>query len=253
MLEVDGLGVSYGSRRILSDVSFSLAPNQITVLLGRNGSGKSTLISCINRRIPYTGKITLDGVDISEISPRERAKRVAILPQILPSVSITVRELAALGRSPYVDLGKRLTAEDKDCIQKSMEDTEILPLADAPVASLSGGERQNAFIAMVLAQNTNIVVLDEPTTYMDIERRLRFREILEALKLRHGKTVLMITHDISEAVRWADQVMILADARIVFQGAPDCCVASDVIERTFHVQKHLLREHDGQKQFVLYE
>lgn len=253
MLEVHGLGVSYGSRRILSDVSFSLAPKQITVLLGRNGSGKSTLISCINQRISYTGKITLDGVSLSGISPRERAKQVAILPQILPSVSITVRELVALGRGPYVDLGKRLSAEDKSCIQNAIEDTEILPLADAPVASLSGGERQNAFIAMVLAQNTDIVILDEPTTYMDIERRLRFREILEALKLRHGKTVLMITHDISEAVRWADRVMILNDSRVVFQGTPDRCVASDVIERTFHVQKHLLWEQTGQKPFVLYE
>lgn len=253
MLEMNGISVSYGSRRVLSDVSFSLAPHQITVLLGRNGSGKSTLISCINQRISYTGKITLDGINLSGVSPRERAKRITILPQILPSVSISVRELVALGRSPYVDLGKRLSADDKACILKAMEDTKILPLADAPIASLSGGERQNAFLAMVLAQNTDIVVLDEPTTYMDIERRLRFREILEALKLRHGKTVLMVTHDISEAVRWADQIMILEDSRVVFQGAPDCCVASDVIERTFHVQKHLLWEQTEQKQFVLYE
>lgn len=251
MLEFRNVSFSYGDRRILSDLSFALEPNRITALLGRNGSGKSTLLACLNQRLKYKGKILLSGEDFSHMAPRERAKHVAILPQILPAVPLTAGELVALGRSPYIGNGARLSGADRNAIKSAMEKMDLLPLENVPVSSLSGGERQNVFLAMILAQDAEIVIFDEPATYLDIERRAHFRAVLQSLKTEYGKTVFMITHDISEALRWTDRILLLDDSRIVLNGTPEECLRSDKIERTFGVRKHLFRE--GTEIFPLYE
>lgn len=251
MLELRNLCASYGTHRILSDLSLCLPRAEVTILLGRNGAGKSTLVSCINQLVPYTGQILWDGADLSRMVPRERAKRIALLPQILPRTALTVRELTMLGRNPYIGLGRRTSESDRAIVEKAMEDMDILPLADVPVSSLSGGERQNAFVAMILAQNTQLVILDEPTTYMDIDRRFRFRGIVENLKQVHGKTVLMITHDISEAMRVADHILLLEQSRLAFFGTPEECAAENVIENVFSVRKHVFTENG--ETFVIYE
>ncbi len=251
MLELRNLCASYGSRRILSELSLCLPRGGVTVLLGRNGAGKSTLVSCINQRVPYTGQILWDGADLSRMAPCERAKRIALLPQLLPRTALTVRELTMLGRNPYIRLGRNPSREDAALVEKAMADMDILPLADASVSSLSGGERQNAFVAMILAQNTELVILDEPTTYMDIDRRFRFRGIVENLKQVHGKTVLMITHDISEAMRVADHILLLENSRLAFFGTPAECAAENVIETVFSVRKHVFTENG--ETYVIYE
>lgn len=251
MLEFCNISFSYGARKILSDISFTLPPQEITALLGKNGSGKSTLLSCVNQLLRYRGEIRLHGENFSQMTARERAKHVAMLPQILPAVSMSVQELVSLGRSPYIGLGRRLSEEDRKKVKEAMENMDILHFKNAPVSSLSGGERQNAFIAMILAQDTEIVIFDEPTTYMDIERRARFREILQSLKKEHGKTVFMITHDISEAVRWADRILLLDQCRIVLNGTPQDCLQNEQIEHTFGVRKHIFKE--GMEDFIVYE
>ena len=164
MLEFDRVSVDHRGKTILKEVSFSLRPHRITVLLGRNGSGKSTLIRCVNGLQRHTGEIRLDGVSLALTPPRERARKIGILPQILPETALTVRALAALGRNPYVDAAGRLSPEDRRMVAEALRAAGMEDFADRSLRELSGGERQRAFLAMLLAQNTRILLMDEPTT-----------------------------------------------------------------------------------------
>ena len=246
------LSAGYGSRTVLENVSFSLKPHKITVLLGKNGCGKSTLVSCINQQLPgYTGKIICCDRDVRLMPPRERARAVAILPQLLPSPAVTVRELAAFGRNPYLGPGKRMGAEDREIIQQALEDTGAAAFAGELVCHLSGGERQKAYLAMVLAQNTRLVVLDEPTTYMDIEYQAHFLEMLRQLKTKHKKTLLVVMHDLSAAMDAADDAVILQSGRVSFCGTVQTCLETGILEREFHVRQHIF--HENGRQFVVFD
>ena len=182
MLEIKNLSVRLGNRQILSDVSFSVRPHRLTVLVGRNGAGKSTLLSCVNQQIPYTGTITEGEKNLALLPPRERAKSVAILPQSLPSPHITGREMAALGRNPYLDFTGRLTENDKRAVENALRDADALELAERYADTLSGGEKQRVLLAMILAQNTPIALLDEPTAHMDLSNESSFLELRQNLK-----------------------------------------------------------------------
>lgn len=245
MLEIKNVSVRYDRKEILKDVSFSLRPHRLTVLVGRNGSGKSTLLSCVNQQIRYTGTITEGEKNLALLPPRERAKTVAILPQTLPAPHIPAREMVAFGRNPYLDFTGRLTEKDREMVAAALQDTHAENLTERYVDTLSGGERQRIALAMILAQNTPIALLDEPTAHMDQSYEEGFLRLLRELKDRKKKTFLVILHDLTLAAQYADDIVVLEEGRIVFAGTKEDCLTQGIVERTFGLKRYSFRE-DGE-------
>lgn len=242
MLEIKNLSVRFGQKQALEDVSFRLRPHRLTALVGRNGSGKSTLFNCVNQQLPYTGIITEGEKNLALISPRERARTIAILPQTLPSPHITGREMAALGRNPYLDFTGRLTEADRQTVENALKDADALELAERYVDTLSGGEKQRIALAMILAQNTPIALLDEPTAHLDLSYGSAFLELLQDLKRTRKKTFLVILHDLTQAVRYADDLMVLDGGRLVFAGSREECLEREILEQTFSLKRYCVEE-----------
>jgi len=239
MLEINNLNVSIHQKKILTDTNLSLAENALTVLIGKNGCGKSTLISCIGSMRPYMGKILLDNQDLSTLPSRDRARRIAILPQILPSPHMSVEALVRLGRTPHLSLGQRF--DDADClaVENAIRATGLNELRTQFLDALSGGERQKAYLAMILAQGTPLLILDEPTTYMDVSVAHGFMTLLCDLRKQQKKTVLAVMHDLNCALRFADRIAVMDEGQIVFHGTTAECLTTDIIERTFSVTRHV--------------
>lgn len=180
------------------------------------------------------------------MTPRERAQRMAILPQTLPAPAVSVAELAAFGRNPYLDFGRRMTPTDRRLVEEALERVGIAALRDKLLTELSGGERQKAYLAMILAQDTDVLLLDEPTTYMDIEYEAAFFRLLKALQAEKGVTLLVILHDLSQAMRYADRIVVLDGGRVRFAGDTRACAASGVLEAVFRVRQRPLADGDGE-------
>lgn len=238
MLEIKNVSVCFGKKQVLDNVSFSLRPHRLTALVGRNGSGKSTLLNCVNQQLPYTGEIREGEKNLALISPRERAKAIAILPQTMPSPHITARELAAFGRNPYLDFTGRLTEQDKQAVETALRDADALELAERYVDTLSGGEKQRVMLAMILAQNTPIALLDEPTAHLDLGYEAAFLGLLQKLKKERKKTFLVILHDLSQAVRYGDDLVVLDGGQVVFAGTREECLDREILEKTFHLRRY---------------
>lgn len=238
MLELREVSVRYGKTKILENVSLKLRPHRLTVLVGRNGSGKSTLLACVNQQIPYTGEILEGEKNLALIPPRERAKTLAVLPQTLPAPHVTAYEMASFGRNPYLDFTGRLTEKDRQTVSAALEDVGAGDLAQRYVDTLSGGERQRIQLAMILAQNTPIALLDEPTAHMDQGCEASFLELLRELKQRKKKTFLVILHDLTLAAEYADDILVLDGGKVVFSGTKEACLEGEVIEKTFGVKRY---------------
>ena len=251
MLSFENLTAGYPGKPVLERISFRLVPHTITAVLGKNGSGKSTLVSCINQELRYTGEICFAEQNIALLSPRERAKLLAILPQNLERPRVLVEELVGFGRSPYLDIGKRFSQADRQAVEQAMRDAGIEELRGKNMRLLSGGEQQRAYLAMILAQNTRVVILDEPTTHLDMEYEAAFLRKLRELKTRHKKTVMLILHNLSQAVQYADRIVILQDGGIFFDGATAKCLEEEAIERAFHVRRYEVLEGEEKRVFFL--
>lgn len=249
MLEFKNISVTKNKKEILKDVSFSVKPHTVTAVIGKNGSGKSTLLSCLTGESRYTGAIHFSDSDISLMSKRQRAATVAFLQQNLPVVPITVENLVAMGRTPYIDIGKHLTEKDKVQIEKAIVSVGIESIRQKKLSEISGGEKQKAYIAMVLAQNTRVVALDEPTTYMDVQYEKEFMSLLRELKEKHKKTLLVVMHDLSRAAEIADYILILNEGRVAFSGKKEEAIQSGKIESTFGVKKYEI-ELDGKRKLI---
>lgn len=250
MLEIKNLSVSFGQRQVLHDISFSLRPHRLTVMVGRNGSGKSTLLSCVNQQLPYTGVISDGERNLALIPPRERAKSIAILPQSMSAPHITVWEMAALGRNPYLDFTGRLTEHDKQAVENALRDAAAQDLSQRYVDTLSGGEKQRAALAMILAQNTPIALLDEPTAHMDLKYEAVFLQLLSSLKQRRKKTFLVVLHDLTLAVRYADDLIVLDDGKVIFSGSREDCLKQEILEKTFGLRRFSVR--DGEEERIFF-
>lgn len=242
MLEISNVSVKLGQNQILRDVSFALRPHRLTALVGRNGSGKSTLLACVNQQIPYTGQITEGEKNLALLPPRERAKALAILPQILPEPHVTAYEMAAFGRNPYLDFTGRLTEKDQQIVSAALRDANADQLAERYVDTLSGGERQRVHLAMILAQNTPIALLDEPTSHMDQSYEAAFLDLLRDLKHRRKKTFLVILHDLTLAAEYADDLIVLDGGEVVFAGTKEDCLKQEILEKTFGLKRYVAGE-----------
>ena len=238
MIEFRNVNVRAGKRKIIDDCSFRVEKGSITVLLGRNGSGKTTLLNCINGMMRYTGEIRVCGENIALLNRRERARRVAILPQKLPDTRLSVKALVSVGRTPYVDPVGRLDEEDKRMVRSAAESVGITHFLKNDVGLLSGGERQKAFIAMLLAQDTPALLLDEPTTYLDIDARRELLQLLGSLSREKGKTLLVIVHDISEAVNIADNIVLMDSGKCLFSGTKEAFLSERMAEKHFGLKRY---------------
>ena len=242
MLEIKNLSVCFGKRQVLSDVTFTLRSHGLTVLMGRNGAGKSTLFGCVNQQLPYGGTITQGERNLAAMPPRDRAKSIAILPQSMPVPHITGRELVALGRNPWVDFTGRLREADKQAVEDALRDTDTLDLADRYADTLSGGEKQRMLLAMILAQNAPVALLDEPTAHLDLSYQTTFLELLRKLIRERDKTFLLIAHDLNLAAEYADDLIVLDGGRVVFAGTKEDCLEQEILEKTFGLKRYMVED-----------
>lgn len=235
MLNCQNITVTYGkTHTVLRGISFCAKAGEITAVLGANGSGKSTLLRAVMHEIPYKGTVTLNGCDLSKTPPAGRALQISMLPQHLPAPALTVWETVALGRTPHTT---HLGELDRTVIENALAKCEITHLRDRRTDLLSGGERQKVFLALLLAQDTPVLLLDEPTTYMDLSFTARFFRILQEERDR-GKAILLVMHDLTDAFAVADSLVILKDGSVAFFGSPADALAQDLPERIFGVQQY---------------
>lgn len=238
MLEFKNISVTKNKKDILQNVSFSVKPHTITAIIGKNGSGKSTLISCLTCESKYKGTIFFSDEDISLLSSKHRSRLVSLLPQNLPAIPVTVERLAEMGRNPYTDIGKRLSEKDEQQIEKAIDSAGIANIRHRKLTEISGGERQKAYIAMLLSQNTRVVALDEPTAYMDVQVEKAFMSLVRELKEKHKKTLLVVMHDLSAAVEIADYILLLDEGRVREFGKTKDVLKSGAIEDVFCVTRY---------------
>ncbi|TAJ05310.1 Fe(3+) dicitrate ABC transporter ATP-binding protein FecE [Pectobacterium versatile] len=242
-LTTQNLTAGYGDKRILDGLSLSLPAGKITALLGPNGCGKSTLLKCFAKLLtPESGTIQLNGKPLSTFSARQLSRHLALLPQQhLTPEGITVRDMVAYGRSPWLSLWGRLSPDDRQRVQLAMEKTHIVDLADKRLTDLSGGQRQRAFLAMLLAQDTPVVLLDEPTTYLDINHQVELMKLLRELN-QAGKTVVTVLHDLNQASRYCDHLVMLAHGRVMAQGSPHEAMKPELLQRVFSIDAEIHAE-----------
>lgn len=231
MLEVTNLSSGYHKTEVLHDINLFFEKGKFYAVIGKNGSGKSTLVDCISSVIKYDGSISFDGENIKGMSVSERAKRISLLPQQVLSVPFTVRELCGFGRNPYGDI-----TTSKDIIDKALETAGIFELADKKVNEISGGERQLCYFAMNLCQDSDIMILDEPVSNLDIEHEAKILSLAKE-KCNGGKTVICVMHNLSQAVRFADGIVILDKGKCVFFGSKETCLEKEMIEKYFGVRR----------------
>lgn len=237
MISVKNLCVGYGDKSVLNDISFEIPHVSITGVIGKNGSGKSTLVGALCARLKCTGSILIGGEDVFGMNARQRAQHISVLPQKLGDVTCTVKELVYMGRNPYISIGKRIGDTDRQKVDNAIKILGIEGLSDVAVNRLSGGERQKAYLAMILAQDTELIILDEPTSFIDIEYTASFMNLLKELKEKHGKTVIIVIHDINSVLEYADNILALQNGKTAFYGTVSECIKSGVIERVFNVRR----------------
>lgn len=243
-IETKNLQVKYGDKLILKNVNFKVDRGEIVTIIGPNGSGKSTLIKALSRYIKaYSGKVYLNEKDIYTIPTKEIAKEMAILPQVKHvSADITVENLVSYGRYPHLKFGKRLDKNHKEIITWAIEKTGLSKLKNRYIGTLSGGERQRAWIAMALAQKPNILILDEPTTYLDISYQLEVLELVKELNESLKITVIMVLHDLNQAARYSDKIYVLKSGESCQYGRPDRILEKKLLKDVFRIEAHIYED-----------
>ena len=243
-LYTEDLNIGYGERLIVKNLNVVIPDKKITTIIGSNGCGKSTLLKAITRIISHqTGNVVLDGENISKGDTKELAKKMAILPQTPESASgLSVGELVSYGRFPHQKGMGRLTKKDYDVINWALEVTGTLQFKYREVDSLSGGQRQRVWIAMALAQETDIIFLDEPTTYLDMAHQLEVLELLQKLNLEQERTIVMVLHDLNQAARFADYIVALKEGEIVKSGSCEEVITHDVLKKVFQIDAEIGRD-----------
>jgi iron complex transport system ATP-binding protein len=208
-LRAEKLTLGYDGRDIIRELDLAVPDGQITAIIGPNGCGKSTLLRGLGRLLPArSGRVVLDGVSLDRHSTRHVATQLSVLPQSPTAPSgLTVADLVSRGRHPRQKWYEQFSAGDQSVVESALQATDIAGLADVPVEDLSGGQRQRAWISMTLAQETGILLLDEPTTYLDLAHQVEVLELVQRLNRLHGRTVVMVLHDISLAARYADHML----------------------------------------------
>ncbi|MFF4226739.1 ABC transporter ATP-binding protein [Streptomyces abikoensis] len=234
-LSAESVTLAYDGRVIAEDLSVAVPDNSFTVIVGPNACGKSTLLRALSRMLkPQAGSVLLDGAAIGSYPARKVARTLGLLPQssVAPD-GITVADLVARGRHPHQGLLRQWSPEDERIVQESMAATGVAALADRYVDELSGGQRQRVWIAMALAQRTPLLLLDEPTTFLDIQHQIEILDLCAELHENQGRTLVAVLHDLNHAARYATHLIAMRDGRVVAEGAPGDIVTAELVERVF--------------------
>lgn len=236
-MEVRDLSFSYGKNKVLKGISFTIEGGKITTIMGANGCGKSTLFNLMTKNLyPRKGNIFLHGRNIQNFGLKDFAKRVSIVHQYNSSADdITVERLVSFGRTPHMKMMQGRSDEDEKLIEWAMEVTNVEKYRDREVSRLSGGQRQRVWIAMALAQNTKILFLDEPTTYLDIRYQIEILELVKKLNEEYGITIIMVLHDINQAIHFSDRIIGLKDGQVAAQGSPAEVVTPECIRTLYGI------------------
>ncbi|MGN6325742.1 ABC transporter ATP-binding protein [Pseudolysinimonas sp.] len=241
-LAADDLTLAYGDRVVVEELDLALAPGRITAVVGANGCGKSTLLRALARLVPpRAGRVVLDGEALHRRPSREVARMLGLLPQspVAPE-GITVAELVGRGRHPHQGLLARFGVADHAAVGAALEATGTLDLAERPVDELSGGQRQRVWIAMALAQETDILLLDEPTTFLDVAHQIEVLDLLTDLNRERGTTIVMVLHDLNLAARYADELVAVRDGRVLASGAPGDIVTPALVQEVFGLASRVI-------------
>lgn len=241
-LHAEELSLAYTGQLVVENLSVEIPQGKITALVGANGSGKSTILKALARVLkPQGGAAYLDGKAIHSQPTKVVARQIAILPQNPEAPDgLTVKELVSYGRFPYQKGFGTLGIEDKKIIYWALDVTGMLELAGRPVGELSGGQRQRAWIAMALAQGTSMLLLDEPTTFLDMAYQLEVLQLLERLNREEGRTIVMVVHDLNHAARYAQHIIAILEGAVAAAGAPHEVIIPDTLRRVFGVEADII-------------
>ncbi|MEU1147710.1 ABC transporter ATP-binding protein [Streptomyces sp. NPDC005863] len=240
-LAARGISVGYGSRTVIDDLDVAIPPGVITTIIGPNGCGKSTLLRTLTRLLkPAKGSVVLDGEDIDKLKTRDVAKKMGLLPQapVAPE-GLTVADLVARGRHPHQSWLRQWSSDDADVVAHALAMTGVSDLADRPVDSLSGGQRQRVWISMTLAQGTDLLLLDEPTTYLDLAHAIDVLDLVDDLH-ESGNTVVMVLHDLNLATRYSDNLVVMKAGSILAQGHPREVITADLLYEAFGLRARVV-------------
>ena len=236
---VKNLSFSYGNQKILKDFDLKIKHGAITTLIGANGCGKSTLFGLMTKNLrPDSGEVLLQGKDIFHIKLKEFAKEVSIVHQYNTApADLSVEKLVSYGRSPYHTMGIANNAdEDEEKVRLALEVTNTFKHKDKPVSELSGGQMQRVWIAMALAQDTKVLFLDEPTTYLDIRYQLQILKLIRQLNHQYGLTIVMVLHDINQSLYYSDEIVAMKDGRMLAQGLPEEIITTELVRQVYDVE-----------------
>lgn len=243
-LLVDNLFAGYGDRSVLEGVDLELLPGRITAIVGANACGKSTLLRAMSRLLsPSRGHVLLDGKAVHRMPAKQLARTLGLLPQspIAPE-GITVADLIGRGRHPHHGMFSRWSRRDDEAVAAAMEATRTSDLAERPVDELSGGQRQRVWIAMALAQGTDLLLLDEPTTFLDVSHQIEVLDLLTDLNRARGTTIVMVLHDLNLAARYADRLVALAGGRLHVCGEPAHVLTEDTVRAVFGMESRIIAD-----------
>jgi len=246
------LSVGYGEEDIVKSVDIRLPMHKTTAIIGPNGCGKSTLLKAISNIIPFKGDVIVGGKSIESYSRKKLARILAMLPQKPEATNgLTVEELVAYGRHPYTSGFGSYSKKDYEMITWAMKVTGVLEFKHRNIDALSGGQKQRVWIALCLAQDTEIIFLDEPTTYLDIAHQLEILEILEDLKNNHGKTIVMVLHDLNQASKYCDYLIAMKAGQVVKEGTSNEVITEEVLQTLFHIKANIIEDIETKKPLCL--
>jgi iron complex transport system ATP-binding protein len=243
-LSTENLQIGYGDKTIVENLNLHINKGEITTIIGANGCGKSTILKTLARvHAATSGIVYLDGKMIHKVPTKEIARKMAVLPQSPEAPNgLTVYELISFGRSPHQSGFGRLTDKDRQVIEWALEVTGLSLFADHPVDALSGGQRQRAWIAMAIAQETDLLLLDEPTTYLDMAHQLEILQLLEKLNKEQNRTIVMVIHDLNHASRFSHQMVALCKGNIVKEGSAEEVMTPDVLKTVFQIDAEIVKD-----------
>ncbi|WP_456364665.1 Fe(3+)-dicitrate ABC transporter ATP-binding protein [Priestia aryabhattai] len=242
-LTAEKLSLSYDSTSVIRDIDLHIPEGKISIIIGSNGCGKSTILRSLARLLkPKEGNIYLNGKDIHQHSSKEVAKKLAILPQAPEAPEdLTVKELCYYGRHPHKGLFARYSAEDHQIVEEALQATKLSNLSHRTLDALSGGQRQRAWIAMALAQGTELLLLDEPTTYLDLAHQIEVLELLRFLNQKRNCTIVMVLHDLNQAARYADHLISISNGQIYKEGSPAQVFTEEMIRDVFNLSSTIIQ------------
>lgn len=254
-VKASNIQVGYGEMIIVDDMSLTIEKGKITSIIGPNGSGKSTVLKAVTRLLRYQkGNVYMDGRDIQNYKPKELARRIGVLAQRHSApADFRVKELVSYGRMPHQKAMAGLTKEDKAIIENAMKLTNTWHLRDKSIFECSGGESQRVWIATVLAQNPEILFLDEPTTYLDVSHQLEVMQLVKKLNRETGVGVVMVLHDLSQALEVSDKIIVIKDGKKYAEGTPNEVITSTMLRDVYNVDAQIIHLDNREKPIIVYK